>query len=146
VSELIIDGKRAGNRYDIVVIAEGAKPTGRGFFVRANRFDDAGRESLGGVGEYLSAAVYDNTGLESRSVVLGNVQRGGNPCAYDRRMGRYYGIAAANLIFRKEFGKMVGYMNNSFTAIPLEEIFGRIKLVDIKNMYDTDRYNGLRNI
>ena len=68
------------------------------------------------------------------------------PCAYDRRMGRYYGIAAVNLAVRKEFGKMVSYKDGKFTAVPIEEVVGQLKLVDIKTMYDTVRYNGSRSI
>jgi 6-phosphofructokinase len=146
VSELLISGNKAGNRYEIIVVAEGAKSIGGKTIVKNNKLDDFGRKSLGGVGEYLSKEINKATGLDTRSFTLGHVQRGGTPCAYDRRMGRYYGIAAANLIFRKEFGKMVSYKNGSFTAVPLEEAVSGLNLININNMYDTQRYNGLRKI
>ena len=145
VNELIIDGKNTGSRYDIVVVAEGAKPLGGKQIVRPRK-DMYGHENLGGVGEYLSAEIDKTIGLESRSITLGHVQRGGTPCAYDRRMGRYFGIAAGNLLFRKEFGKMVSYRNGVITSVPLEEAIGGLKLVDVKTGYDTGRYNGTRNM
>lgn len=146
VSELIIDGKRKGYRYNIVVASEGAKPIGSKPFVSNNKYDEAGRESSRGIGEYLSRTIYETTGLVSKSLVLGHVQQGGMPCTYDHRMARYYGIAAANLIFRKDFGKMVSYTNGCFTSVPLEEIAGGYNLVDTTTMYDTQKYNGTKTI
>jgi 6-phosphofructokinase 1 len=146
VNELIVEGRQAGTRYDIILVAEGAKPTGGRNMVKDNKIDSFGHESLGGIGEYLSNEINQSLGWESRSVSLGHIQRGGAPCAYDRRMGRYYGIAAVDLAVRKEFGKMVSYKDGKFTAVPIEEVSGRLKLVDIKTMYDTTRYNGSRSI
>jgi len=145
VSELLIEGKSKGNRYEVIVAAEGAKPMGRAPFVLKNRYDETGREVLGGVGEHLSKVIHENTGLESRSLTLGHVQRGGNPCAFDRRMGRYFGIATANYIFRKEFGKMISYRNRLFTTVPINEVISGIKTVEFETMYDTERYNSIRN-
>lgn len=146
VSELVIDGKRKGHQYNIIVVAEGAKPIGSKPFVSDNIYDEVGHESSKGIAEYLSRAIHETTGLESKSLVLGHVQQGGIPCTYDRRMGRYYGIAAANLIFRKEFGKMVSYRNGCLTSVPLEEIAGGLNKVNISTMYDTQKYNGVKTI
>jgi ATP-dependent phosphofructokinase / diphosphate-dependent phosphofructokinase len=146
VNELIMEGRRAGTRYDIILVAEGAKPAGGRTIVKDNKIDSFGHESLGGIGEYLSHEINEALGLESRSVILGHIQRGGAPCSYDRRMGRYYGIAAINLAVRKEFGKMVGYRDGKFTAVPLEDVVGKLNLVDINTMYDRVRYNGSRCI
>ena len=84
--------------------------------------------------------------LETRSIALSHLQRGGSPCAYDRRMGRYFGIAAVDLISAKQFGKMVSFRNGRITAVSLEEAIGKLNLVDVETQYDTERYNGRRTI
>ncbi|MDP2931582.1 MAG: ATP-dependent 6-phosphofructokinase, partial [Chloroflexota bacterium] len=94
VNELVMEGRRAGARYDIVVAAEGAKPSGGSEFTKEGGVDSFGHKMLGGIGEWLAKEIQDGTRLETRSVVLSHLQRGGAPCAYDRRMGRYFGIAA----------------------------------------------------
>ena len=61
-------------------------------------------------------------------------------------MGRYFGIAAVDLIVKEDFGKMVSYRNGRITAVPLDEVIGKPSLVDINRLYDTERYNGRRTI
>jgi phosphofructokinase-like protein len=146
VSELVLEGRRSGNRYDIIVVAEGAKPIGGTECVRKEGVDSFGHKALGGVGEYVAQEIEKGTKLETRSVVLSHLQRGGAPCAYDRRMGRYFGIAAVDLIEKENFGKMVCFKSGKITACPLENIYGKLNLVDITTQYDVDRYNGRRTI
>jgi len=146
VNELLLEGKRKGNRYDIIVVAEGAKPMGGSQFVTRKGVDSFGHETLGGIGEAMANEIQDATKLETRSIVLSHLQRGGAPCAYDRRMGRYFGIAAVDLVVKKDFGKMVSYRNGEITAVLLKEVLGKLKLVDVKTQYDTERYNGRRTI
>jgi ATP-dependent phosphofructokinase / diphosphate-dependent phosphofructokinase len=146
INDLILGGRKMGTRYDIILVAEGAKPAGSRTIVKDNKIDGFGHESLGGVAEYLSNEINIALGFESRSVVLGHIQRGGAPCAYDRRMGRYYGIAAMNMVIQKQFGRMVSYTGGEFSSVPLEDVIGRLNLVDTASMYDTIRYNGTRNI
>ncbi len=146
VCELVLEGRRAGNRYDIIVVAEGAKPIGGAEFVREDGVDAFGHKMLGGIGEFLAGEIYKGTGVETRSVVLSHLQRGGAPCAYDRRMGRYFGIAAVDLIVSKDFGKMVCYKNGRITACPLDQIIGRPNYVNVETQYDSERYNGRRTI
>ena len=147
VNELILEGRRAGSRYDIVVVAEGAKPIGRDEFLKEEEaVDSFGHKTLGGIGEFLAKKISNGTGLETRSVVLSHLQRGGAPCAYDRRMGRYFGTAAVDLVVRKHFGNMVRYKNGKITACPLEKVIGRPSLVNIETQYDIERYNGRRTI
>ena len=86
------------------------------------------------------------TGLETRSVELSHLQRGGAPCAYDRRMGRYFGIAAVDLIVNQRYGNMVCFKNGKIACVPLANIYGKLSLVDPKTQYDADRYNGRRTI
>ena len=146
VNEIIIEGVEAGNRYNIVVIAEGAKPSGGRYFTQNREADDFGHEYLGGIGEYLAKEIMQGTSLDTRSIALSYLQRGGVPCAYDRRMGRYFGIAAVDLLVNGDFGKMVSYKNGQIMAVPLEDVIGRTTVVDIKTQYDAERYNGRRSI
>jgi 6-phosphofructokinase 1 len=146
VNELLLEGRKKGARYDIVVVAEGAKPSGGNEIAKEEGLDSFGHKVLGGIGEYLAKEIMKATGIETRSITLSHLQRGGVPCAYDRRMGRYFGIAAVDLIVREDFGKMVSYRHGQITAIPLEEAVGKLNLVDVKTQYDTERYNGRRTI
>ena len=146
VNELVVEGRRAGARYDIIVAAEGAKPVGGSAFAKKVAKDAFGHITLGGIGEFLAKEINKATGLETRSLALSHLQRGGTPCAYDRRMGRYFGIAAVDLAINKDFGKMVRYKDGKISAVPLERVIGRLSLVDIETQYDADRYNGRRTI
>ncbi|MCX5991290.1 MAG: ATP-dependent 6-phosphofructokinase [Chloroflexi bacterium] len=146
VNELVLEGRRQGARYEIIVAAEGAKPAGGSEFVREAGEDGFGHKILGGIGEFLANEITSATKLETRSIVLSHLQRGGAPCAYDRRMGRYFGIAAVDLIERKDFGKMVSYKNGRITSVPIKDVLGKLSLVDVKTQYDTERYNGRRAI
>ena len=146
VNELVQEGRREGARYEILVVAEGAKPVGSNEFVQREGVDGFGHEALGGIGEFLAAEIHKATKLDSRSVVLSHLQRGGAPCAYDRRMGRYFGIAAVDLVVGGDFGNMVSYKNGRITAVPLKEVIGKPSLVDVDKQYDVERYNGRRTI
>lgn len=146
VNELVLEGLRMGNRYNIIVVAEGAKPIGEKTVTRQKEVDAFGHEYLGGIGNYLAQEIEKGTKLTTRSMALGYLQRGGAPCAYDRRMGRYFGIAAVDLVVKGDFGKMVSYTNGRITAVPFKNIAGKLKLVDVKTQYDTERYNGRRTI
>ncbi len=146
VNELILEGHRSGARYEIVIVAEGAKPAGGVEFIRDSRIDGFGHCALGGVGDFVADSIQSATGLETRSMILSHLQRGGVPCAYDRRMGRYFGIAAADLVVDKDFGKIVAYRHGAITAIPIEEVLGPPHLVNTATQYDIVRYNGRRTI
>ncbi len=146
INDLLLEGRSRGARYDIVVASEGARPEGGREITRGQEKDSFGHATLGGVGEFLAAGIERGTGLDTRSVCLSHLQRGGTPCAYDRRMGRYFGIAAVDLIVMGEFGKMVSYRNGRIIAVPLEEAVGKLNTVDVKTQYDTERYNGRRTL
>ncbi|MFA5316031.1 MAG: ATP-dependent 6-phosphofructokinase [Dehalococcoidales bacterium] len=146
VNELVLEGRRAGSRYEIIIAAEGAKLEGGSEFVKREGSDSFGHKALGGIADFVAAEINKGTGLETRGLVLSHLQRGGAPSAHDRRMGRHFGIAAMNLIAKKDFGKMVAYQNGHITACPLKDIFGKLKLVDVNIQYDAERYNGRRNV
>jgi len=115
-------------------------------FTREENVDSFGHKTLGGIGDFLAREIQKETKLETRSIVLSHLQRGGAPCAYDRRMGRYFGIAAVDLIVSRDFGRMVCYKHGRITACPLENVIGRTSLVNVDTQYDTERYNGRRAI
>ncbi len=146
VNELVLGGKRQGARYEIILAAEGAKLKGGSEVVKREGTDSFGHKALGGIGQFVATEIQNSTKLESRSVILSHLQRGGAPSAHDRRMGRHFGIAAVDLAVRKDFGKMVCYRDGRITACPLKKVIGRLRLVDIATQYDTERYNGRRTI
>jgi 6-phosphofructokinase len=146
VNELVMEGRRAGTRYEIILVAEGAKPKGGTEIVKKEGTDSFGHKALGGIGEYVAREIENGAGLETRSVNLSHLQRGGAPCAYDRRMGRYFGIAAVDLAVKENYGNMVCVHSGRIGSCPLENIYGKLNLVDISTQYDADRYNGRRTI
>ena len=93
-------------------------------FSRDEVVDSFGHKILGGIAEFIARAIQSEIGLETRSMVLSHLQRGGVPCAYDRRMGRYFGIAAVDLVVMEYFGKMVSYRNGKIVAVPIEDVQG----------------------
>lgn len=146
VNEMVLEGLKARNRYNIIVVAEGAKPAGETTVTQQKELDAFGHEYLGGIGNYLAQEIERGTGLTTRSMALGYLQRGGAPCAFDRRMGRYFGIAAVDLLVREDFGKMVSYTCGKITAVPIKDVVGKLRLVDVSTQYDAERYNGCRSI
>jgi 6-phosphofructokinase 1 len=147
VCQLLVEGLEHGNRYNIVVVSEGAKPMGGKVITRAVFApDEFGDVFLGGSGEYVAREVENITGLGTRSLALSYLQRGGAPCAFDRRMGRYFGIAAVDLLSTGQTGRMVSYREGKITSVPLEDVIGKTSIVDIDTQYDKERYNGRRTI
>ena len=119
-----------GAKFSIVVVAEGAKPVGGEVTLR-----EAARagyvERLGGVGIVIAEQLEDMTGREARCVILGHLQRGGGPTAFDRVLATRFGGAAVELIRRGVFGKMVANNPPDILQIPLADVVGRIKTVPI---------------
>ena len=146
VTELVLAKYKAGARYQMIAASEGAKPSGGGEIYKSDQVDSFGHRILGGLGDWLADEITKGTKLETRSVVLSHLQRGGTPCAYDRRMGRYFGIAAVSMVLKGDFGKMVCLRNGRITNVPFEKVMGRLSLVDPKTQYDTENYNGRRTI
>ena len=146
VNELLLEGKRRGYRYNIILVAEGAKPAGGTEVFTDDELDSFGHKMLGGIGEFLAREIKRGVGLDTRSVVLSHLQRGGAPSAFDRRMGHYFGIAAVDLVVQGNFGKLVSLTNGKIVAVPLDIVSEPPKIVDIDHEYDVDRYNGRRTI
>ncbi len=134
VAELIRQRHARGRYFSIVVAAEGAK------FADGNEKhcavavqdgrDEFGHLRLGGIGSTLASEIEKRTGFESRSVVLGHIQRGGSPTAFDRVLATRYGLGAIDMVHRGEFGKMAALRGNKIISIPLEEAIATNRKVD----------------
>lgn len=146
VNEIVMEKRKTGQRYQIIAVAEGAKPAGGSQITSDSSIDSFGHIRLGGIAEWVAKEISNGTGIETRSVVLSHLQRGGIPCAYDRRMGRYFGIAAVDLIIKGDFGRMVALKDGHITSVPIKNILGKLSLVDIEKQYDRERYNGRRHL
>ncbi|PKN51439.1 MAG: 6-phosphofructokinase [Deltaproteobacteria bacterium HGW-Deltaproteobacteria-13] len=146
VCELLRERKGREINYSIIVVAEGAKLSGRQEFLKDNHVDDFGHVSVGGIANYVAHEIEKRTGLESRHISLSHLQRGGTPSAHDRLMARWFGIAAVDMIVNGDFGRMVSLGQGEITTAPLEGIVNKLKLVDVEKYYDAERYNGRRTI
>lgn len=119
-----------GKSFSIIVVAEGVTFADDDYVVQDAGTDEFGHVKLGGVGQLVSDVVEKETGFETRVTVLGHLQRGGTPTAFDRVLGTRYGIGAIDLVHREEWGKMVALQGNQIVTIPLEMGIGELKMVD----------------
>ena len=122
----------SGKTFSLVVVAEGAKPKGAKKIVYGDGVDEFGHPRLGGVGYYLGKEIERCIGIETRVVVLGHLQRGGSPTAYDRVLATRYGIAAIDLVHEGQFGQMVALQGNKIVSVPLKDVIGKRKTVDME--------------
>ncbi len=129
VAEKLLERKKGGSKSSIVVVAEGAKPVGGEMAVKECAADGYALR-LGGMGDTVGSEITKRTGFETRVTVLGHVQRGGSPCAFDRLLATRYGAAAADLIAQKKYGEMVSFQPPVITSVPLESAISQLKLVD----------------
>jgi 6-phosphofructokinase 1 len=120
--------ERWGARFSIIVVAEGAHPIGGARSLVSEATADR-VERLGGIGELVAQELGRLTGRDSRYVVLGHLQRGGTPSAYDRVLATRFGSLAVELVQRGEFGVMTALRAPDVIAVPLEQVVGRIRLV-----------------
>ena len=116
--------------FAIVVAAEGARPAG-GAASYVEEHPDAGAPRYGGIGERLADEIGKRTGRETRSLVLGHLQRGGQPVAYDRILALRFGAAAVQLVEEGRFGCMVALDPPEILAVPLEEAVARTRRVPL---------------
>lgn len=113
--------RQSGKTFSIIVVAEGARPEGREQVVISEKTDAFGHVRLGGVAEYLANVIEEKTGLETRSMNLGHLQRGGMATPFDRIVATEFGIAAIELVEKGEFDRMTAIQCGTVTSIPLEE-------------------------
>jgi phosphofructokinase-like protein len=130
VAETIRQRHARGRYFSIVVAAEGAKFAGGNETLPAAGLDEFGHARLGGIGSVLAQEIEKRTGFESRSVVLGHIQRGGSPSAFDRVLATRYGLGAIDMVHRGEFGQMAALRGNKIISIPLAEAIASNRKVD----------------
>lgn len=122
--------EEAGRRFSIVVVAEGARSKD-GAVELLERRGVGTVDRLGGIGSKVARAIEHATGKETRTLVLGHLQRGGSPTTYDRLLALRFGAAAVRAIADKTFGVMVGLRGPGIEQVPLEEVVGRSKNVPL---------------
>ncbi len=135
VADSIRQRHERGLYFSIVVVAEGAKfataETGHGPSVQQDMAkDEFGHVKLGGIANILAREIEKRTGFETRAVVLGHIQRGGTPSAFDRVLATRYGLGAIDMVHRGEFGRMAALRSNKIVSIPLLEAISKNRVVD----------------
>src|SRR3712207_1464937 len=121
----------AGRTFSIVVVAEGATPADAEAATSLHQGTDAfGHARLGGIAVHLEREIEERTGFETRMTILGHVQRGGSPVAYDRVLGTRFGVAAIDAATRGDFGRMVALRSTEIVLVPLDEALDEPKLLD----------------
>ena len=119
-----------GRYASIVVVAEGAQPKEGSLTLADAEVDAFGHVRLGGIANVLATEIEARTGYETRVTILGHIQRGGTPTAYDRVLATRFGIAAIDAVHDGAFGQMVALRADEIVRVPLAEAVGELKLVD----------------
>ena len=122
----VAERERSGSKFTNIVVAEGAVEVGKNQLY----LDNQGLR-LGGMGSYVSRQVEELTGKESRCVVLGHLQRGGSPNAFDRKLGTSFGACAVRTLANGQTGKMVALQAGEITTVPISQACANIKTVPI---------------
>jgi 6-phosphofructokinase 1 len=121
ICKILKQRQAGGKNFSIVAVAEGFKLEGVEV-LQTKELDAFGHVRLGGIGEMLCKEIERITGIECRAVVLGHIQRGGSPSAFDRVLGTRYGVKAVDLAMNGEFGTMVALRGLEVVGVPLDSI------------------------
>lgn len=124
VVDKVLERENKGSRFTNIVVAEGAKEVGKG-----EMYQDASELRLGGVGDYITRSIAKRTDKECRCVVLGHLQRGGSPNAFDRMLATNFGACAVRALANGDTGKMVALQAGTIVTVPLSEACANIKTV-----------------
>ncbi len=131
IVEALKERNRQGKRFSILAVAEGAiSKEDAALSKKELKEKKKNSVSYPSIAYEIGAQITERTGQEVRVTVPGHMQRGGEPCAYDRVLATRLGAAAAKLIQEKKYGYMVAVKNDEITSVPLEEVAGRLKMVD----------------
>ncbi len=129
IISLIRQRQNRGKNFSIIVVAEGAKIKESDDYVsKGDKVDEFGHKLLGGIGELVGKLIEKESGLETRVTILGHVQRGGSPTAFDRVLATRLGVAAADLINEKKFGYMAALRSNKIISVPIKEALSQKKV------------------
>jgi len=126
---------KRGRDFTIIVVAEGTKLKEMDEFVSKMKTDEFGHVYLGGIGNFLADEIEKRTGIDTRSTILGYIQRGGQAVPFDRYLGTILGISAVDLITEGKFGYMVALKGQEVVPVPLSTVINHIKKVD-KKLYN----------
>lgn len=129
VAEFVDQRSKKGKRFSIVVVAEGAHAIGEKYTVKEYVKDSPDPIRLGGIGNCVADYIEQATGHESRYTVLGHLQRGGSPTFLDRILATRYGVAAARIAHKENFGKMVALKGGEIIGVDISEATAGLKLV-----------------
>ncbi|MGD0335784.1 MAG: 6-phosphofructokinase [Candidatus Omnitrophota bacterium] len=135
VCALIQKRHSRGKTFSIVVVAEGAQFKKGSLVTQEQKLDSFGHVRLGGIGETLAQEIEKRTGYETRVSVLGHIQRGGSPTAFDRVLGTKFGVKAVELVKNKKFGKMVALSGTKIIDVAIQDAVKALKTVDTE-LYD----------
>lgn len=138
VCAVIKSRRKMGKLFSIIVVAEGAVPKEGTMIVQEKKLDEFGHVRLGGISVGLAEEIEKRTGIETRYVILGHIQRGGSPTAFDRVLSTRFGVKAVDLVKQGEWGKMVALHANKIITVPLEEATEKMKTID-REIYDVAR-------
>ena len=136
VCEHIKHRHRRGHTFSIVVVAEGARPEEGEESVQEGDTDAFGHVRLGGIGVFLEKEIERVTGYETRVTILGHIQRGGTPTAFDRVLATRFGIAAIDAVSENDYGKMVALQGTNIVRVPIGDAIGTLKTLD-PSLYQT---------
>jgi phosphofructokinase-like protein len=137
-----VESRFATQYSPIIVVAEGAVPKDGAEVLSSGAVDAFGHVRLGGVGQWLAEEIEQRTGKESRAVVLGHVQRGGTPTAYDRVLATRFGLHAIDAAHEKDWGKMVALRGTDIIRVPLEEATRELKTVPMERYAEAEVFFG----
>ena len=126
----------------IVVVAEGAHPANEDLSVSTGQLDSFGHVRLGGVGQQLAEEIEKRTGKEARCTVLGHIQRGGTPTAFDRVLATRFGLHAVGAVHDEAFGTMVALRGTEIVRVPLSEATRELKLVPVERYAEAEVFFG----
>lgn len=132
VCDVLKKRQARGKGFSILVVAEGAKFKEGQVVVQEEKLDAFGHVRLGGIGEVLAGEIEKRTGFETRVTVLGHIQRGGTPSAFDRVLATRFGIKAVELALNKRFGYMASLAGNEIKEVPIADAVGSLKTVDMR--------------
>ncbi|MGW6932520.1 6-phosphofructokinase [Lentzea sp. NPDC054927] len=126
----------------IIVVAEGAMPEGGAEVLHSGERDAFGHVRLGGVGQWLAEEIADRTGKESRAAILGHIQRGGTPTAYDRVLATRFGLHAVDAVAAGDFGTMVALRGTDIVRVKLSEATAELKTVPTERYEEAEVFFG----
>ncbi len=133
IYDKVLNRNMVGKRFSIVCVAEGAKPKDGGLITKGSDIKRTDPIVLGGIGEHVAKKISENTGLETRTTVLGHLQRGGSPTPFDRILATKFGTHAIQSVIKRKFGTMVALKGAEIKNVRIVDAISHQKLVKPKN-------------